>query len=48
MEINSNSNNEQGKNSYGILVPLKYIKKALLRIWNFLFKALSIGFKSIS
>ena len=52
MEFDSNSNNEkiieEKKNNYGILVPLIYIKKAILRIWSFLFKGLSIGFKCIT
>ena len=52
MEYDLNSNDEkrieEKKNDYGILVPLIYIKKALLRIWSFLFKGLSIGFKCIT
>ena len=47
MEFDSNYNNdkknEDKTNNYGILVPLIYIKKAILRIWNFLIKSLSIG-----
>ena len=49
MEFLDNSNNEnENKNKnkrYGILVPFIYIKRALIRIWNFLLKRLSIGFK---
>ena len=48
MDFNSNSNDEnknEKKKEFGILVPYIYIKKALIRIWNFLLKGLSIGFK---
>ena len=45
MEINSNDKKD---NDNGILVPLIYIKKAILRIWNFLLKGLSIGLNCIS
>ena len=49
MEFLDNSNNEnENKNKnkrYGILVPFIYIKRALIRIWSFLLKGLSIGFK---
>ena len=46
MEINSNDKKDNNNN--GILVPLIYIKKAILRIWNFLLKGLSIGLNCIS
>ena len=48
MDFNSNSNDEnknEKKKEFGILVPYIYIKKALKRIWNFLLKGLSYGFK---
>ena len=44
MEYNSISNKEKKKES-GILIPLIYIKRALLRIWSFLIKGLSVGLK---
>ena len=51
MEYNDNSTDknyyekENGKRWCGLLVPYKYIKKALLRIWSFLIKGLSVGLK---
>ena len=52
MDFEQNSTNgniiEEKKNNHGILVPLIYIKNALIRIWNFLFTGLSIGFKCIT
>ena len=42
---NSNNENENKNKGYGILVPFIYIKRALIRIWNFVLKGLSLGFK---
>ena len=42
---NSNNENENKNKRYGILVPFIYIKRALIRIWNFVLKGLSLGFK---
>ena len=46
MEYNSISNKEKKKES-GILVPLIYIKRALLRIWSFLLNGIPIGLNCI-
>ena len=48
-ELNNNkNNNEKKKESYEFyLVPIIYIKRALIRIWKFLPSGLSICFNSI-
>ena len=49
MDFNSNDENKNEKaDKYGILVPYKYIRKALRRIWNFLLNGLSYSFTSKS
>ena len=48
-ELNIKNNNEKEKetNAY-YLVPIIYIKRAIMRIWKFLPTGLSIGFNSNS
>ena len=45
-ELNRKNNEFKEKKSF-LLVPFIYIKRALIRIWGFLPKGLSIGFNSI-
>ena len=50
MEKNSNTNNifEKEKESHtSYLIPIIYIKRALIRIWKFLLTGLSIGLNCI-